>query len=121
MTLFQLIQTDGLENVFEGVNRFEDHDWIFAGEQDSLDWFGDRAKRPSAVIEMSGISELNGLRETHEGIENGALTSLNDFARNPLIIEKLNLLPVAARRVASLQICTFDHLKIRDPGDSPHG
>ena len=44
-----------------------------AGGYDSLCWFKERIKRPKAVIDISGIAELQGIRETPDGIEIGAL------------------------------------------------
>ena len=59
-----------------------------AGGNDSLDWFKDRAKRPKAVIDLGGIAELKGIRETADGIEIGALTTLTEIERNPIIKER---------------------------------
>ncbi len=33
--------------------------WLLAGGNDSLDWFKNRHKRPTAVIDLSGIDELS--------------------------------------------------------------
>ena len=34
--------------------------WKLAGGNDSLSWFKERIKRPKAVIDISGIAELQG-------------------------------------------------------------
>jgi xanthine dehydrogenase YagS FAD-binding subunit len=76
-----------------------------AGGNDSLDWFKDRVKRPSVVVDLSGLDELRGIREmTGGGIEIGALTTLTTIERDPLIRERYTVLADAARRVASPQI-----------------
>jgi xanthine dehydrogenase YagS FAD-binding subunit len=75
-----------------------------AGGNDSLAWFKDRAKRPVAVIDITGIAELKGVRETADGVEIGALTTLTEIERDPLIQERFRILADAARRVASPQI-----------------
>jgi xanthine dehydrogenase YagS FAD-binding subunit len=75
-----------------------------AGGNDSLSWFKERIKRPKAVIDISGIVALNGVRETADGVEIGALTSLTEIERNPIIRSKFRVLADAARRVASPQI-----------------
>ena len=78
--------------------------WKLAGGNDSLSWFKERAKRPKAVIDITGIAELKGIRETPDGIEIGALTTLTEVERNPVIRANYRVLADAARRVASPQI-----------------
>jgi xanthine dehydrogenase YagS FAD-binding subunit len=104
MPAFQLFQPDNLESAFELAERFGKRGWILAGGQDSFDWFKDRAKRPEAVIDISNIADLNGVRETADGLEIGALTALREVSNNDQIREQYNLLSDAAARVASPQI-----------------
>jgi len=104
MPAFQLFQPDDLESAFELLKKFGDRAWILAGGQDSFDWFKDRAKRPEAVIDIGNITALKGIRETSDGIEIGALTTLRDVGQNRLVMQNYSLLSDAARRVASPQI-----------------
>jgi xanthine dehydrogenase YagS FAD-binding subunit len=104
MPAFQLLQPGNLEGALELTDKYGDQGWVFAGGQDSLDWFKDRAKRPETVIDLSNIEALKGIRETSDGIEIGALTTLNDVIQNELIKERYSLLSDAASRVASPQI-----------------
>jgi len=104
MPAFQLFQPDNLESAFELAERFGKRGWILAGGQDSFDWFKDRAKRPEAVIDISNIAGLNGVRETADGLEIGALTTLREVSNNDQIREQYDLLSDAAARVASPQI-----------------
>jgi xanthine dehydrogenase YagS FAD-binding subunit len=75
-----------------------------AGGNDSLDWFKDRVKRPKAVMDLGGIAELKGIRETADGLEIGALTTLTEITRHPVIRQKFRVLADAAGRVAAPQI-----------------
>jgi xanthine dehydrogenase YagS FAD-binding subunit len=75
-----------------------------AGGQDSLDWFKDRAKRPGAVIDLTGTDELQGIRETDGGIEIGAMTTLTEIESHPRIHDRFRLLADATGKVASPQI-----------------
>ena len=104
MPHFELYQPDTLENAIDLARRIGKGAWFLAGGNDSLDWFKDRHKRPTAVIEISGIASLKGIRETEEGLEIGALTTLADIESSPLVREKYSLLSTAAGRVASPQI-----------------
>src|SRR4029077_13050038 len=74
------------------------------GGLDSFDWLKDRMRKPKAVIDLSGVQELKGVRSTSDGIEIGAMTTLTDVANHPLVQQKYNLLAQAAEAVASPQI-----------------
>lgn len=104
MPHFELYQPTSLENALDLLGRFGKDGWRLAGGQDSYDWFKDRAKRPQAVVDLTGIEALKGIRETAEGIEIGALTTLAEITGNPIIKENYGLLAKAAGRVASPQI-----------------
>jgi xanthine dehydrogenase YagS FAD-binding subunit len=104
MQPFELFQPDNLDTALTLANRYGEEGWLMSGGNDSLDWFKDRVKRPTAVIDLGGVNDLKGIRETAEGIEIGALTTLTDVAENPLLKDKYSLLADAARHVASPQI-----------------
>jgi xanthine dehydrogenase YagS FAD-binding subunit len=104
MPQFELYQPDTLDNALKLVKQLNGKGWIIAGGYDSLDWFKDRVKRPAAVIDLSGIADLKGIRETPEGLEIGALTTLTELEQNDVVRAKYSLLASAAGRVASPQI-----------------
>ena len=104
MPQFALFQPSDIENALELLNRYGENGWKVAGGQDSYDWFKDRAKRPQAVIDLGGIAELHGIRETADGLEIGAMTTLREIENHPLIKRDYGLLAEAASRVASPQI-----------------
>jgi xanthine dehydrogenase YagS FAD-binding subunit len=56
------------------------------------------------VIDLAGIAELHGIRETGGGLELGAMTTLTEIELHPVIQERFGLLAEAARMVASPQI-----------------
>lgn len=101
---FELYQPANLENALDLVKRFADDGWKLAGGNDSLDWFKDRVKRPKAVIDLGGLEELKGIRETDAGIEIGAMATLTEIGTHPIIQEKYRILADAANHVASPQI-----------------
>jgi xanthine dehydrogenase YagS FAD-binding subunit len=104
MPRFELFQPADVAGALGLVEKYGKDGWKMAGGQDSLDWFKDRAKRPTAVIDLGGIAELKGVRETADGIEIGALTTLAEVESHALIKERYDLLARAAGRVASPQI-----------------
>src|SRR5579863_6040006 len=104
MPTFELFQPTDLKGAFALLDRYGKDSWKLAGGYDSLSWFKERAKRPKAVIDLSGIAEMKGIRETPDGIEIGALTTLTEIERNPVIKAKYRVLADAAAKVASPQI-----------------
>ena len=104
MPAFQLFQPATLEDAFGLLDRFGEDGWLLAGGQDSFDWFKDRTKRPQAVIDLNAIDGLQGVTDSEDGIQIGALTTLSEIEGHPLIQERYGLLAEAAGRVASPQI-----------------
>ncbi len=104
MPHFELYQPDTVDSAIDLAKRIGQGAWFLAGGNDSFDWFKDRTKRPKAVIELAGIKALSGIRETAEGLEIGALTTLTEIEQSPVVREKYSLLASAASRVASPQI-----------------
>ena len=105
MPAFELYQPDTVKGAVDLLGKFGKEGWAVAGGNDSLDWFKDRIKRPKYVVDLSGIGELKGIRESSDGgVEIGALTTLTDVERNSLIQGRYKVLADAARRVASPQI-----------------
>jgi xanthine dehydrogenase YagS FAD-binding subunit len=104
MTGFELFQPSDVETALDLLDRYGEEGWRLAGGYDSLDWLKNRAKGPTAVIDLDRLDELRGIRETSDGIEIGALTTLTEVETSPLIQERFGLLADAARHVASPQI-----------------
>lgn len=104
MPHFDLYQPDTLEAAVDLAARLGPDGWLLGAGQDSFDWFKNRTKRTSAVIDLGGIAALKGVREHDGGIEIGALTTLTEVENDPLVRAKFGLLAKAAGRVASPQI-----------------
>src|SRR4029079_8149760 len=105
MPAFELYQPDSVKGAVDLLGKFGKEGWAVAGGNDSLDWFKDRIKRPKYVVDLSGIGELKGIRESSDGgVEIGALNTLTAGARNALILDRYKVLAEAPRRVGSPQI-----------------
>lgn len=104
MPEFELVQPANVDEAISALKRHGADAWALAGGLDSFDWFKDRAKRPKVVVDLSGIDELQGVRQTRDGLEIGAMTTLTELATHPVILEKYWVLAEAARKVASPQI-----------------
>ena len=104
MPAFELFQPSSVANARKLLEQHGRDGWVLAGGLDSFDWLKDRIKKPKAVIDLSGIAELRGVRTTGDGIEIGAMTTLTEVVQHPVIREKYSLLAQAAELVASPQI-----------------
>src|ERR1700751_332468 len=104
MPAFQLFQPSTVTDAQKLLEQHGQDAWILAGGLDSFDWLKDRIKRPKAVVDLSGIQELRGIRTSGDGIEIGAMTTLTEVVNHPLIKQKYGLLSEAAETVASPQI-----------------
>ncbi len=101
MELYQPVQ---VEDALAIAGRLAERGWLVGGGQDTYGWLKDRAKSVDALIDLSAIEALRGVRETADGIEIGALSTLTEISENPLIKSRYSVLSDAAAVVASPQI-----------------
>jgi xanthine dehydrogenase YagS FAD-binding subunit len=104
MAAFELYQPSSVADAQRLLEQQGSDAWVLAGGLDSFDWLKDRIKQPKAVVDLSGIQELRGVRATADGIEIGAMTTLTEVVNHPIIKQKYDLLAQAAELVASPQI-----------------
>jgi xanthine dehydrogenase YagS FAD-binding subunit len=104
MPAFELFQPANVNDALTLLDRHGSNAWILAGGLDTFDWLKDRSKRTNVVIDLSQMGELRGIKEVEGGVEIGALTTLTEVVRHPVIREKFGLLMEAAELVASPQI-----------------
>src|ERR1700736_4779094 len=104
MPAFELLQPSSIADAQKLLEHHRRDAWVLAGGMDSFDWLKDRIKKPKVVVDLSGIAELKGIRATSDGIEIGAMTTLTEVVKHPLIRPQYGLLAEAAELVASPQI-----------------
>ena len=101
---FELFQPATIDDAVRLADKYRDDYWVLAGGLDSMDWLKDRLRRPKAVIDLSQIKELVGIKEAGGGLEIGAMTPITTVVNHPVVKEKFGLLREAAELVASPQI-----------------
>jgi xanthine dehydrogenase YagS FAD-binding subunit len=104
MPAFELYQPVSIDAALELLHRHGASAWVLAGGLDSFDWLKDRIKRPSVVVDLSAIAELKGIRTRGDGLEIGAMTTLTDVVRHPVIGDRYSILLKASEAAASPQI-----------------
>ena len=104
MPAFELFQPASIGDAQALLARYGASAWVLAGGLDSMDWLKDRIKRPQAVVDLSAIAELRGVRAMGDGLEIGAMTTLTDVVTHPMVRERYAILTEAAEAAASPQI-----------------
>jgi len=104
MPAFELFQPTTVDETLGLLDRYGADAWVMAGGLDSFDWLKDRIRRPAVVLDLSQMTELREIREAGGGLEIGALATLTEVARHPVVRERFALLAEAAELVASPQI-----------------
>ncbi len=104
MPAFELFQPANIEDTLALLDQHGHDAWVLAGGLDTFDWLKDRIKRPKVVIDLSQIGALKGVREVSGGLEIGAMTTLTEVVRHPLVREKFSILSTGAEAAASPQI-----------------
>lgn len=100
----ELYQPTDEANALALAAQLGNQGWILGGGQDTYGWLKDRNKIATAMIELTQIDAWKGIRETSDGIEIGAVTTLTEIAEHPLVQDRFGLLAQAAGIVASPQI-----------------
>src|ERR1700690_3440376 len=100
MAAFELFQPTSGADAQKLLEQLGPDAWVMAGGLDSFDWLKDRIKRPKALVDLSGVDGLKGISSTGDGLEIGAMTTLSEVVRHPMIREKYSLLSQGAELAA---------------------
>ena len=104
MPAFQLFQPASTEEALGVLDQYGADAWVLAGGLDTWDWLKDRVKKPAAVVDLGGVSELSEIRSLGGGLEIGAMATLRDVIRHPEVSEQFSMLAASASQAASPQI-----------------
>jgi xanthine dehydrogenase YagS FAD-binding subunit len=104
MPVFELYQPVSVDDAIKLLDRNGADAMVLAGGLDNMDWLKDRLKKPKVVVDLSNIAELRGIKEVNGGLEIGAMTTLTEVVKHPVVREKYSILMDAAEHVASPQI-----------------
>ena len=104
MPAFQLFQPASTDEALGVLDQYGADAWVLAGGLDTWDWLKDRVKKPAAVVDLGGVSELREIRSLGGGLEIGAMATLRDVIRHPEVAEQFSMLADSASQAASPQI-----------------
>jgi 4-hydroxybenzoyl-CoA reductase subunit beta len=98
---FQLARPRTLPDALIKMRHHAGNIRILAGGTDLLPSMRQKLFEPEHVLDLRQIIELKGIRETGQGIEIGALTTLHEIERSPILAKQYPVLTEAAKVVAS--------------------
>jgi 4-hydroxybenzoyl-CoA reductase subunit beta len=98
---FQLLRPQTVREAVDLLAVHAGYTQIVAGGTDLIPSLRQRLFTPKYVLDIRGISELRGIRETDTGMEIGALTPLAVIEHSGMIQRKYPVLSAAAGTVAS--------------------
>jgi len=104
MPVFELYQPASVDDAIKLLDQHGADAMVLAGGLDNMDWLKDRLRKPKVVVDLTNIAELRGIKEVNGGLEIGAMTTLTDVVKHPVVREKYAILMDAAEHVASPQI-----------------
>jgi len=84
-------------------NQWGDAD-VLAGGTDILSLLKDHVSSPKRLVNIKGIRELEGIQKTSAGLRIGAIVTIDELARNPVVKSEYAALAEAAEGVPSPQI-----------------
>jgi 4-hydroxybenzoyl-CoA reductase subunit beta len=98
---FQVLRPRTVAEAVQLLERHAGEVQVIAGGTDLIPSLRQRLFTPNYVLDISGISELRGIRPDREGLVIGALTSLNAIEHSDVIRRDYPVLAAAAATVAS--------------------
>jgi 4-hydroxybenzoyl-CoA reductase subunit beta len=98
---FQLARPRTLPDALAFLSDHAGNIRILAGGTDLLPSMRQKLFEPECVVDLRLISELKRIRETEQGIEIGALTTLREIEHSAILKKSYPLLTEAAKTVAS--------------------
>ncbi|PYR43245.1 MAG: xanthine dehydrogenase family protein subunit M, partial [Acidobacteria bacterium] len=90
--VFELYQPASVDDALKLLDRHGTDAMVLAGGLDNMDWLKDRLRKPKVVVDLTNIAELRGIREANGGVEIGAMTTLTEVGKHPVVREKFSLL-----------------------------
>ncbi len=100
---FSYLKAKSVKEAISGLSQGNAR--LHAGGTDLLGCLRDRVFTTDTVVSVSGLKELNGIRETPEGgLSIGALTTITEVSESRIIRDRYPALAQAASEVASPQL-----------------
>ncbi len=110
---FEYDVAESPEHAIELLGRYGEEAKLLAGGQSLLNFMKLRFARPSALVDIGRISELDYVRDDGDSVAIGAVTSYEDAHRNRLLVEHCPLVPMPRVRSATRRCVTWGRSEAR--------
>jgi aerobic carbon-monoxide dehydrogenase medium subunit len=97
---FDYVRPSSLADATAALAEGGDDAKVIAGGQSLLPLLRLRLAYPDLLVDIGGLGELNGVRDTGDALEIGAMTTMYSLIRDPLVREHAGLIAAAAGTVA---------------------
>lgn len=101
---FEYVAAESVEEALAALQRNNPEGKILAGGQSLLPLLNLRLTKPKILVDLNGISGLDGIRETPGGLAIGAMTRQSKVEHSPLVGERCPLLAEAIRYIGHVAI-----------------
>ncbi|HEY2724109.1 MAG TPA: xanthine dehydrogenase family protein subunit M [Pseudonocardiaceae bacterium] len=101
---FEYVAPTTVEEAVQALAEAGEDAKVLGGGQSLVPVLRLRLAAPTAIIDLSRISELRGVREDGDAIVIGAMTTHHDVLNDPLVAQHAELLAAATRTVGDPQI-----------------
>jgi len=97
---FDYVRPDSLGEAVQALASGGDDAKVIAGGQSLMPLLRMRLAYPEKLVDLGGLGELRGVRDTGAGLEIGAMTTYYEVTRDPLIRQHCGLLAEATATIA---------------------
>src|SRR5947209_1265210 len=101
LPIFKLLRPRALSETLEYLSEHKQRIHVIAGGTDLLPSMRQKLFAPEYLLDLRRIGELRGIRETEQGIEIGALTTMREIEHSEVLRQQYPVLVEAAKTVAS--------------------
>ncbi len=101
---FEYHRATSLEDALEVLSEFGENASVLAGGQSLIPLLNLRLARPSVIVDINHIPDLDQLTVTSEGVVLGAMVRARTVERHPQVLASLPVLTDAIRYIAHPQI-----------------
>jgi len=101
---FEYVAAESVEEALAALQKNNPDGKILAGGQSLLPLLNLRLTKPKLLVDLNGISGLDGIRETPEGLAIGAMTRQSKLEHSLLVRQRCPLLAEAIRYIGHVAI-----------------
>jgi carbon-monoxide dehydrogenase medium subunit len=120
---FELLEPNSIEEACRLLSQYGEEAKVFAGGTALVKLMKKRLVHPSYLVNIKGMKDLRFIREDKDGLKIGALATLREIEKSPLVRQRLKVVAEMVHTVGSVQIRNVGtlagNLCFADPASDP--